>query len=782
MATIKNEVDILLQATSPRLVNASVPTITGSSALVFTFTDNVLDTGIGINPDITFTATIVNMASDLANSFEWSINGTVIVGAITNTTTINATAFGTSTAAMVKCKLGSISNTVTINKINISTAGAGATRNIYTGDWTKPKNYVIGDIVLDTIGYGWSCIKAHTSSVSILTPVYPITDNTYWTLYAVKGTDAVSAILSNDTHTLPAASDGTVGAGSYVNSGTTIRVFDGTREVSYDAVGTTNGTWKVVATPTDIVVGTLTDSGKYLTVGVQSGVTAGTDTASISYAVTGKTFNGSDISITVQQSFSKSKAGSNGAQGPTVRVLTNRVATFTSEDNVLNTGQTNLIFTAKTSGIVAASYVWTFYADNSTTAITSATMGVTFTGTPNGQICTITQGQFAAAATKIKSLKVVCVVNGNDDYTDAVTIRRLDNSTAAAGATVGATWGTNITSQPTTLGGINTTEGSKLTGIAAGATVGATIGTNLSGQITSTNSSTFIGTDAIANAQIGGLSATKITTGTLDLTGLSAHSGAFANDTMILDKDGLTITADNVKHIVLGKLGATTYGLVGKNSIIDTANPAGTEVFRVDTNGLKAYPLRSVVNKYGGSYNNPVIQEGTVTLQGATSGTITQYVPLNFFGFGAFKLVVNAIGYAERVGYSTNNYSLAASCTMELQLYYDNPGVQPDLANPLPGSLVGMGSVVLASDHSDASNTYFLGKIIASYPSFCSIMFNSGSIAITDPLGNIIEPKTPYLKLTSRRSQLSTAVTYIRYIVSGIDDGNYIAFANNYGI
>jgi hypothetical protein len=41
----------------------------------------------------------------------------------------------------------------------------------------------------------------------------------------------------------------------------------------------------------------------------------------------------------------------------------------------------------------------------------------------------------------------------------------------ANNATVGATWGTDITSQPTSLSGINSTEGSKLAGIAAGADV-----------------------------------------------------------------------------------------------------------------------------------------------------------------------------------------------------------------------------------------------------------------------------------------------------------------------
>ena len=63
---------------------------------------------------------------------------------------------------------------------------------------------------------------------------------------------------------------------------------------------------------------------------------------------------------------------------------------------------------------------------------------------------------------------------------NALDFSRVGGSTKPAdNATVGATWGTNIASQPTSLSGINSGEGTKLTGIETGATVGATSGTNL---------------------------------------------------------------------------------------------------------------------------------------------------------------------------------------------------------------------------------------------------------------------------------------------------------------
>lgn len=63
----------------------------------------------------------------------------------------------------------------------------GATRNVFLGNWTSGYNYVVGDIVMDAAGYGWSCVTPHTSSGSASTPVYPVTSNSYWTLYTIKG-------------------------------------------------------------------------------------------------------------------------------------------------------------------------------------------------------------------------------------------------------------------------------------------------------------------------------------------------------------------------------------------------------------------------------------------------------------------------------------------------------------------------------------------------------------------------------------------------------------------
>lgn len=123
------------------------------------------------------------------------------------------------------------------------------------------------------------------------------------------GQSALTLSLSNESHTIPTDSAGNNAV--YTGSGTTIRLYEGATELSYDGAGATNGTWKVVATPTGIAVGSLTDSGTFLTVGQHSAMTA--DTATISYAITGKRADGTAISLTATQSFAKAKAGVDGA-------------------------------------------------------------------------------------------------------------------------------------------------------------------------------------------------------------------------------------------------------------------------------------------------------------------------------------------------------------------------------------------------------------------------------------------------------------------------------------
>lgn len=125
------------------------------------------------------------------------------------------------------------------------------------------------------------------------------------------GSDAITVQLSNETHSLPASSNGVVT--SYLGSGTTIKVYQGAILLDYDGLGTSNGTWKIQnpITATNITVtNSFTESDKTLVVGNHSNFSNTADSGNIKYTIVGKNLTGSSFSIEKQQSFSKTKSGS----------------------------------------------------------------------------------------------------------------------------------------------------------------------------------------------------------------------------------------------------------------------------------------------------------------------------------------------------------------------------------------------------------------------------------------------------------------------------------------
>jgi hypothetical protein len=160
------------------------------------------------------------------------------------------------------------------------------------------------------------------------------------TISAIKpganGDDAMTIILSNEAHTLPTDNDGNV---TYTGSGTTIALYEGTTQLTYDGVGTSNGTWTIAAAGTNIAVGDIADSGAFATVGgitTHSNMTA--TTASILYTITGKRADGTSFTFTKSQSFAKSiqgatgntgNAGSTGPVGPNFGFLTGSLSQVT---------------------------------------------------------------------------------------------------------------------------------------------------------------------------------------------------------------------------------------------------------------------------------------------------------------------------------------------------------------------------------------------------------------------------------------------------------------------
>lgn len=201
------------------------------------------------------------------------------------------------------------------NSVRLYKGGTVLTTGVtYSGTTTKngltlTVNTSTGELVLS--GASWT---SNQESFTV-TAVYNLLS--YTIIYTIAksrtGAAGLSAILSNEVHVFPASTTGVVS--SYINSGTEIRVYEGSTQLTYDGVGTTAGTWKIVATATNITIGTITDSGTFATVGQHSGVSAGVDTSSILYTITGVSNSGVSFTTTKNQTFSKSKIGETGANG-----------------------------------------------------------------------------------------------------------------------------------------------------------------------------------------------------------------------------------------------------------------------------------------------------------------------------------------------------------------------------------------------------------------------------------------------------------------------------------
>ena len=175
----------------------------------------------------------------------------------------------------------------------------------------------------------------------------------------------------------------------------------------------------------------------------------------------------------------------------------------------------------------------------------------------------------------------------------------------AAGATVGATWGTNITNEPTTLADINSGEGTKLSGIAAGATVGATWGSNITNEPT-----------ALADINAG--EGSKLS-GIAD--GATANTGALADkDTVAAgDIDSGAITAVKIAS------GAVTATKIGTSAVSSTKLATSAVITdKIAANAVtNASSNDADVGDLTGAIANPIeLVRDTITLTSGSTALI----------------------------------------------------------------------------------------------------------------------------------------------------------------
>lgn len=130
------------------------------------------------------------------------------------------------------------------------------------------------------------------------------------------GSSAITVVLSNEAHVLPADVNGEVL--DYSGSGSELRVYQGSTELTYDGSGTAAGKWFIsnTADSGDITFDATTDGGTYANLGAVTATTSTVDTFTATYTIAGKTLaNESFTGFVKTRSISKSKTGAAGESG-----------------------------------------------------------------------------------------------------------------------------------------------------------------------------------------------------------------------------------------------------------------------------------------------------------------------------------------------------------------------------------------------------------------------------------------------------------------------------------
>ena len=167
------------------------------SAIGFTFTDGVADPAdqvISIQayrensdmPVLFFASNGIELETDegVATPMGFSL-GMPIVGD-GSVCYITPEDLGAGDQMYVTAIFGEATQVAHIARINYSTADAGATRNIFRGDFAIGQIYAVGDEVLFN-GSGYVCRVQHIASVLNQPPNEPVTQNTWWTKSAAQG-------------------------------------------------------------------------------------------------------------------------------------------------------------------------------------------------------------------------------------------------------------------------------------------------------------------------------------------------------------------------------------------------------------------------------------------------------------------------------------------------------------------------------------------------------------------------------------------------------------------
>jgi hypothetical protein len=327
------------------------------------------------------------------------------------------------TISPARLKLSSFKQNIAV----VPTWSATTFRNIGGTVLTGTALQTDGDVYVYAADLG-----TNTSVDAILTAVQPNTlgtnpqtfSDTEKIILVVEGTDGLSTSMSNAAHTMPSNDLGTVDSADYVGSGTTIRIFEGAEELDY--VGsitaskqfTINRSNLVVTPQSGITVGNFSDATPGMLVGDHSNMALAESIVTIEYPITVRRANGTDTSLKLIQTITKSVAG---VDAKTLKLSANAVTFKYDTAGAASPSSQTITFTAALQNIgdVAPTFVCNLYnADNSVLQSNIAL------GNTSATEKTLTIGAFSTAS----YATVECsVLYRNVFYTDKITVFKVQD-------------------------------------------------------------------------------------------------------------------------------------------------------------------------------------------------------------------------------------------------------------------------------------------------------------------------------------------------------------------
>jgi len=280
-----------------------------------------------------------------------------------NSATDNYIKFDSSTGII------SFRGVITQDSTVVDSVGNESALTVDRGAYSPTAIYYVGNTVY-YLGSTYYCDVQTTAGT-------PPTDTGCWHVMAEAGSDGISVVNSNQSHTVPASTDGIVS--SYTGSGTTIRVYEGSTLLQYSYVWAagkfTIGT-PIVSPSGSITVGSRSGGGTTTAlVNVHSAMSNSEDVVTITYPLTINRADGSDVTMSTTQTITKSKTGATGAAAKRITLSATSQMILETELGVRTPTAISVVGVGENTSISA----WTYSVDGGNFSSTVPT-GLSRTG------------------------------------------------------------------------------------------------------------------------------------------------------------------------------------------------------------------------------------------------------------------------------------------------------------------------------------------------------------------------------------------------------------------